>query len=91
MNKLLTHRNLTIINFGIVSYFVLIYIINLYKIDYVLIGVFRELLTLPFVLAQIIFLIIGLIFLIRNQKNFLTIISVLALAICTFITIGSFF
>ena len=87
----MTNRNLTIINFGIVSYFILSYLINFYKIDVVLIGVFRELLTIPFVLAQIVFLVIGIIYLIKNQKNFLTIISVLALAICTFITIGSFF
>ena len=40
---------------------------------------------------QIIFLVIGIIYLTKNQKNFLAIISVLALAICTFITIGSFF
>lgn len=91
MNKMMNNRNLTIINFGIVSYFVLIYLINFYKIDFVLIGVFRELLTIPFIIAQIIFLIIGIIFLIKNEKNYLTLISVLVLAICTFITIGSFF
>ncbi|KGO79983.1 hypothetical protein Q762_12875 [Flavobacterium cauense R2A-7] len=91
MNKLITNRNLTIINFGIVFYFILIYFINFYKIDFVLIGVFRELLTIPFLLAQIVFLIIGIIFLIKNQKDFLTLVSVLALTICTFITIGSFF
>jgi hypothetical protein len=91
MNKLITNRNLTIINFGIVFYFILIYLINFYKIDFVLIGVFGELLTFPFLLAQIVFLIIGMIFVIKNQKNFFTLVSVLVLAICTFITIGSFF
>jgi hypothetical protein len=91
MNNLITNRNLTIINFGIVFYFILIYLINFYKIDFVLIGVFGELLTLPFLLAQIVFLIIGMIFVIKNQKNFFTLVSVLALAISTFITIGSFF
>ena len=91
MNKLITSRNLTIINFVIVSYFILIYLINFYKIDFVLVEVFRELLTIPFLLAQIVFLIIGIIFLINNKKSFITIISLLALAICMFITISSFF
>lgn len=90
MNTLINNRSLIIINFSIVSYFILIYLINLYKIDFVLIGVFREILTIPFLLAQIVFLIIGIIHLIKNKSNFVTLISVLALATCTFLTIGSF-
>ena len=89
--KLLTNRNLIIANFAIVSYFILIWLINFYKIDFVLIGVFREMLTIPFLIAQIVFLVIGIKFLIKNQRNILTIISVLSLAICMIITIGSFF
>ena len=91
MNKLLTNRNLIIANFAIVSYFILIWLINFYKIDFVLIGVFRELLTIPFLIAQIVFLVIGIKFIIKNQIDTLTIISVLSLAICMIITIGSFF
>lgn len=91
MNKLLTNRNLIIANFSIVSYFILIWLINFYKIDFVLIGVFREILTIPFLIAQIVFLVIGIKYLIKNQKNSLIIISVLLLAICSIITIGSFF
>ena len=91
MNKLITNRNLIIANFAIVSYFILIWLINYYKIDFVLIGVFREILTIPFLIAQIVFLVIGIKYLIKNQKNFLIIISVLSLAICSIITIGTFF
>jgi len=91
MNKLITNRYLIIVNFTIVSYFILIWLINFYKIDFVLIGVFREILTIPFLIAQIVFLIIGIKSLIKNQRNLLIIISVLALAICSLITIGSFF
>jgi hypothetical protein len=91
MNKLITNRNLNIVNFAIVSYFILIWLINFYKIDFVLIGVFRELLTIPFLIAQIIFLAIGIKYLIKNQRNFLTIISILLLTICTIILIGSLF
>ncbi len=91
MNKLITNRNLTIVNFAIVSFFILIWLINFYKIDFVLIGVFREILTIPFLIAQFVFLVIGIKYLIRNESNLLTIISVLTLAICSIITIGSFF
>ncbi|TYC09134.1 hypothetical protein ES677_13605 [Bizionia gelidisalsuginis] len=91
MNKLITRRNLIIANFAIVSYFVLIWLIDFYEIDFVLIGVFRELLTIPFLFAQIIFLVIGVKLLLKNQKDFLIIISVLLLAICSIITIGTFF
>ncbi len=91
MNRLITNRNLTIINFVIVFYFILIWLINFYKIDFVLIGVFREILTIPFLIAQILFLVIGIIFLIKNQRNIMTIISVLSLTISAIITIKSFF
>ncbi len=82
---------MTIVNFAIVSYFILIWLINFYKLDFVLIGVFREMLTIPFLIAQIVFLVIGIKYLIKNQINLLTIISVVSLAICAIITIGSFF
>jgi hypothetical protein len=91
MKKSITDRKLIIANFTIVSYFVLIWLINVKKIDSVLIGVFRELLTIPFLITQIVFLVIGINFLIKNQRNALTIISVLSLASCMLITVGSFF
>jgi len=91
MNKRITNRNLTVVNFIIVFYFVLIYLLNFYKIDFAIIGVFRELLTIPFFIAQIILLLIGINFLIKNKRHFLTIISVILLAICTAFTVGSFF
>jgi len=91
MKKSITNKNLIVANFAIVSYFILIWLINFYKIDFVLIGVFRELLTIPFLIAQIVFLVIGIKFIIKNQIDTLTIISVLSLAICMIITIGSFF
>jgi hypothetical protein len=91
MEKLITNRSLTIVNFAIVSFFILIWLINFYKVDYVLIVVFREILTIPFLVAQIVFLVIGVNYLIKNKNNLLTIISFISLAICTIITIGSFF
>ncbi len=91
MNRFITNKNLTIVNFRIVSYFVLIWLINFYKIDFVLIGVFSQILIIPFLIAQIVFLVIGINYLIKNQSNLLTIISVLFLTSCAIITIGSFF
>jgi hypothetical protein len=91
MNKVITNRKLTIVNFVIVIYFILIWLINLYKIDFVLIGVFREMFTIPFLIAQLVFLVIGIKFLIENQRTILTVISVLLLAICAVITIGIIF
>lgn len=91
MNKSTTNRILIIANFSIVLYFTLIGLINFYKIDFVLIGVFREVFTLPFLIAQIVFLGIGISYLIKNKRNLLVIISFLSLVICSVITIGSFF
>ena len=91
MSRLITNKNLTIINFAIVTFFILIWLINIYKIDFDLVGVFRELLTIPFLIAQIVFLVIGIKYLINNKRHFLTIISLLLLAICSVITIGMFF
>ncbi len=81
---------MTVVNFAIVSYFILIWLIDFYKIDFILIGVFREMLTIPFLVAQLVFLIIGTKHLLKNRWKLL-IISVLSLAICSIFTIGSFF
>ena len=89
--NLLTGRNLTLINFAIVFYFVLIYTFYIFKIDFVLIGVFQEMLTIPFLIAQVVFVVIGINYLINYKKEVLNIISLLLLTICSAITIGSFF
>ena len=91
MNKLITNRNLIIGNFSIVSFFIFIWLINFYKLDFTIIGLFREILTIPFMIAQIVLLVIGIRYLIKNKRNALVIISFLTLVICSVITIGSFF
>ena len=91
MSKLLTNKNLTSINFIIVSFFVLIYLLNYYKVEFVLIGVFRELLTIPFLIAELVFLVLGIQIILKNKIHFLTLVSVLVLAACSVVTIGSFF
>ena len=91
MNKLISIRILIIINFTIASSFFIIWLVNYYQIDTVIIGVFKELLTIPFLIAQIVFLVIGIKHLINHKRNILTIISVLLVVFCVIISVGSFF
>lgn len=91
MSKLITNRNLAIVNFAIVSYFILIELINFFEIDFVLIGVIREIFTIPFLFAQVVFLVIGIKYLVKNGSDLLLLVSVVSLVICTIVTIGWFF
>lgn len=87
-----TEKKVAIISFIIVAYFLLLYGINFFKIDWVIIGVFRELLTIPFLIAQLVFLFLGIRFLLLNKfQNILTILSVLLLLVSSIFTFGSFF
>ena len=81
-----------LISLLIVSYFMVIYSLHNYHIDFVLLGVFREILTIPFIIAQFVFLLTGIRLMIfeRNQRH-LSSLSVILLAICTMTTMGSFF
>lgn len=83
-------KTLTLINFFIVAYFAFIYLLYFAKVDFVLVGVFRELLTIPFLLAQIVFLVIGVVYYVRFKANFVFILSWLALAICSYFTLSTF-
>ncbi len=74
-------RGLTFLNFSIATYFTGIYIINKYCVDYVIIGVFRELLTIPFLIAQLFFVFLGLIFFLKKETKNLLFISSLCLLI----------
>lgn len=90
--KLLTEKNLIVINIVIVSYFVVLYLINLFKLDYVIIGVLVEMLTIPFLISQFVFLFLGGKYLLKNRNNsFVFKISLILLAICSAKTIYSLF
>jgi hypothetical protein len=91
MYKLKTIKTLTTVNFLIVIYFVIVYILYLYKVDVFFIGVLRELLSIPFLIAQIVFLVNGIVNFKKHQRNVWFIISLVTLAVCTVITIGSFY
>ncbi|MEM9834424.1 MAG: hypothetical protein AAF944_27595 [Bacteroidota bacterium] len=89
----LNEKWLLAISILIVSYFSILYLIYVYEIDYVLVGFFQELLTIPFFIAQLAFLIIGIIKLVKwdNPKPYHTVLSVLLLSLCSYFTVGSFF
>ena len=65
--------------------------LNHLKFDFIIVGVFRELLTIPFLLAQPVFIVIGINHLYKKEKQILNTISLATLFICTFFTIASFF
>jgi uncharacterized membrane protein len=88
---MILERNLRIINFVIVSYFILLGLSHYLKLDFFFLAFFRELMTIPFLLAQIVFLVIGITYLVKNKCQPLTKASVALLAICSIVTIGSFF
>ncbi len=91
MSTFINNKNLTIINFSILIYFGLLYVLDFLKIEVVIIGVFREIFTIPFLLAQMIFLVLGIIHIVKHKTHFLTLISIIVLAINAIYTIGSFF
>lgn len=88
----MNESRLTVINLAIVFYFILIYVIDFFQFDFVLIGVFREILTIPFLLAQLVFVPLGIIFWVKRKRlKPVTIFSIIFLIVCLIITIGSFF
>lgn len=91
MNKYLSNKRLTLINLTIVSYFVLIWLLISFQVEHVLIGVFIELLTIPFLIAQLVFLVIGIKQIVKEPTDLLTKVSVFLLVISAVVTVGSFF
>ncbi|NPA36831.1 MAG: hypothetical protein GXO47_08275 [Chlorobi bacterium] len=76
----------------ITGYFALVFLLYFLHIDTVMIGILREMLTIPFFLAQIVFLVLGVIMLIRKEtpdKRFV-IAGTALLIVSTALTIGSF-
>lgn len=91
MEKLLENKNLSIINLSIIVFFMFFYGVNYYEIDFFLIEVFRELLTIPFILAAIAFSILGFRKLLTGKMDYSTGISFFMLLTCTVLIIISFF
>lgn len=88
--EIIKNRNLTLVNLAIVTYFALNYLIYISKIQNVVLGVINELTTLPMLFLQIVFLILGTIYSIQKPFNFLLIVSLILLAICSILTFSGF-
>ena len=92
--SVLSEKELFKISIVIVTYFLMIYIADRFEINYVIIDVIRELMTIPFLISQIIFLFVGAYFLKERKasgKKYLVILSMIILGASSIITIGSFF
>lgn len=87
----LSSKKLTCINLGIVGYFIFIWLVHVYQFNAIIIGVIRELLTIPILLSQFVFLFFSLKFFWHNKPSFMFIISLLLLLGCIFFTFKSFF
>ncbi|GAB5527938.1 MAG: hypothetical protein Roseis2KO_58100 [Roseivirga sp.] len=93
-SQLVSEKQLLAISLAIATYFLTIFLLNFFEVDFTLIGVFRELLTVPMLLGQLIFLVMGLAILVRrkeSKRKYLTVMSILLLATSSLLTIGSFF
>lgn len=90
--KLLNGSRLLIASLIISAYFLALYVVDYYEVEHFLIGFFGELLTIPFLLAQIVFLVIGFYILLiqKNQRN-LIILSLVILSLCSILTFGTLF
>ena len=92
MNINITELRLRAVNYIIVSYFIVLYLLNAYQVQNNFIDALRELFTIPFLLAKVVFLILSVVLIRRHgYRRPGTIISFIALLACAIATIGSFF
>lgn len=91
MAKTFNEKALTWINFAIVLYFLTIYSIYILEVDHFVIGVVRELFTIPLFIAQLPLLFMGAKRFFEKEKlSSIYVLSISFLAICAILTIGSF-
>ncbi|SDG81487.1 hypothetical protein [Psychroflexus sediminis] len=88
-NTRFSDKKLSIINFSIVAYFILMWLLYVYQIHFFIIGFLVELLTIPFLIAEVVFLVVGSIHLIKKPIRIVTLVSMLSLGVCAFITFRS--
>ncbi|NQX78361.1 hypothetical protein [Gilvibacter sp.] len=91
MNKVLSSKGLTVVNLLIVAYFSLLYLVNHYQLKSQAIQVVGELLTIPFLIALVVFTAIGIKYLTQSKKQFWTVVSIVLLGLCAIATVKSFF
>ena len=82
---------LTVVHIAIIGYFSLLYLVYYFTIESTLLGVLQEIFTLPMLAVQCICLLFSIYFIVKQKRKFYLYISTLALAVCCWLTIGSFF
>ena len=90
----LSEKTLLSVSAIISTYFLTIFLLNFLESDIVFVGVLREILTVPMLLGQLAFLVMGITILIKRQESklkYLTVMSILLLTTSSLLTIGSFF
>ena len=90
METLLDNKKLIIINIVITGYFIVIYGFHHLELQTAITVFVTELLTIPFVLAAIVFSVLGIKKLLSGTMNYTTGVSFLFLLTCTALIIISF-
>lgn len=83
-------KKITLINFSITGFFCLIYLQNNSNINNGIVNFIKELFTIPFLIAQVVFLIISIKKILNKRINIRFIISLILLITCSFFTFKSF-
>ena len=90
MNKQ-SEGSLSVINFIISAYFLWAYMFYQLNVSSGFVQFLMEILTIPMMIAQLVFLVLGIIFIFRFNTGIWMKISLAALLISAILTIGSFF
>ncbi|MDX1591772.1 MAG: hypothetical protein R3283_07410 [Balneolaceae bacterium] len=90
MKLQIENKQLTFINFMVTGYFIALYGLNYFEIESNTIAFIGELLTIPFILAAIIFSAMGIKKLITGNMDLKTGISSFLLIMCTGLILFSF-
>ena len=91
MIKRLNGYQFLLISIIVSAYFLALYLAYYFEVSHPAIQFFGELLTIPILLAQIYFLIIGFILFSQKNQRMLTVTGIVILTISLILTFGSFF
>lgn len=91
MDRFFSSKNLTVINLLIVAFFCLLYLVNYFDIKNPGVQAVGELLTVPFLIALVVFTAVGVKYLTQRKKQFWTVFSIALLGLCAISTVKSFF
>lgn len=90
MTKFLDSKKLTCINFLIVGYFIFQFSVYYLSIKHVAIGFIIELFTIPFLIAQVVFILIGIRHFIKNSNQIVFLASFIVLIISFLYIVSTF-